>query len=269
MPSLGVCRWSGLCTDGTATNVPRSSAWCISRKSADQGVDDLPARSRGTRQHARRSRRRQIWLTCCLGSMPVNCEISSSSSPGRRRRSATMRSSLPWRAIHHRPSRPASCPVRVGNQLLQCIKKYRLVTFVHMIAVPEAGAPYSGPRTPMPQPRVRWWIQHGPLVVAQQGNCVALHDTAQAVRCRFVRHFDPQKRHSADRFADPEFQFVLADADSARCRLPVVPALDRDRWVSLSNRRPDQLAKDGTPVVPAAVLHDATMLSQPSPKRCS
>ena len=216
----------------------------------------------------RRSRRRQIWLTCCRGLMPVNCETSSSSSPGWRRRSATIRSSLLWRAIHRSPSRSASRPVRVGDQPLQFVKESRPITFVHMIVVPEAGTSYFGPWTPMPQPGVRWWIQHGPFVVAQQCDRVALDDTAQAIRRRFVRHFDPQKRHPANRLADPAFQMVLASAHSARCRLPLVPALDRKRWLSRRDRRPDQLAKDGAPMIPAAVLHDASMLSQSSPKRC-
>ena len=137
-----------------------------------------------------------------------------------------------------------------------------------MFAAPEAGIPHLVPRAPVSEPRIRWWIHRASIVVAQQSNGVAFDDTAQAVRRGLVRHFDPQNGHSADHLADPAFQIVLASTHGARCRLSAVPALNRERRDSLGDCRSDQRTKDGASMVPAAVLHDATMLSQPSPERC-
>ncbi len=170
----------------------------------------------------------------------------------------------------------AQAPRRSSDHRRHGIKESRGERLAHMVLVPEPRAPDLRTATGEAEPAIGWRIRSRRAIAAQKGDRVALDPAAVAARSRFIRHTEPQKRHRADRLADPFLEnplrpshFGIPQPRLSLCRggTGTTPGGRQTSAVPERERLPDEPAEDGRPMPPSRRAPCPAVGPQPTPER--
>ena len=126
-----------------------------------------------------------------------------------------------------------------------------VVSFIHVIGIPEAGNADALAVAVMAQPVSRGSIQRRLAVIAEQGDGVALDIAATAGGTRLVVDCKPKKRHRADDPANGAFKIAFSLPDVAWGRTAFSPARTFME-TSVDEGCSDNQPENRTPVIAAA-----------------